>query len=107
MLGIETKRFDEYIEAVEEGSPNYDFVTTMWYQLTEDIPMTIIWDFMEAINTAIEPSIERSMDRQLEQSAAMKRLTKKDLLRIEPWLSFIAGMAYADKKWQERMLEKE
>nr|DAG31876.1 MAG TPA: hypothetical protein [Caudoviricetes sp.] len=106
MLGIESKKFDEYIEAMEEGSPNYDFVITMWYQLTEEIPMPIIWDFMTAIDTSIEPSIQRSIDRQMEQSAAMKRITKKDLLRIEPWLSFIAGMAYADKNWKEYLENK-
>lgn len=99
--------YEDFFNNLDESSPNYGFISRAWFELNENVSPRTIQAFMTAIDETLTYSLEDYEDKQLNRKNALKNLTKKDILKLEPILSFIAGMAYADAQWMEKSKEKE
>lgn len=99
--------YDDFFNNLDESSPNYDFISRAWFELNENVSPVTIQNFMTLIDESLTYTLEDYEDKQINKKNALKRLSKQDILRLEPILSFIAGMAYADAQWMERGKNKE
>lgn len=100
---LNSQSYQDFFDNLDENSPNYDFISNAWFQLCENVPYSTIQHFFTAIDETITWNLEDGINRNEDRKNALKNLTKKDLLELEPILSFIAGMAYADMQWKKKL----